>query len=101
MPKGTWHRAQAIGGSLALTLAMESVVPLDVIQTALFPHINKVEFRSQVPGYWWRSAQNGMPQELERAFEGALGELRAVLNSMAPADLYAVWRQVQAARSQK
>lgn len=101
MPKGTWHRAQAIGGSLGLTLAMESVTPLDLIQTALFPHINKVEFRSQVPGYWWRSAQNGMPKELERTFEAALGELRATVNSMTPADLYGVWRQVQAARSQK
>jgi Cupin superfamily protein len=101
MPKGTWHRAQAIGGSLGLTLAMESVVPLDLIQTALLPHINKVEFRSQVPGYWWRSAQNGMPPELERTFEAALGELRAAVNSMTPADLYGVWRQVQATRSRK
>jgi ribosomal protein L16 Arg81 hydroxylase len=101
MPKGTWHRAQAIGGSLGLTLAMESVVPLELIQAALLTHMNKVEFRSQVPGYWWRSAQNGMPPELERTLEAALRELRATVNSLTPADLYAVWRQVQAARSPK
>jgi ribosomal protein L16 Arg81 hydroxylase len=101
MPKGTWHRAQAIGGSLGLTLAMESVVPLELIQAALLTHMNKVEFRSQVPGYWWRSVQNGMPPELERTLEAALRELRATVNSLTPADLYAVWRQVQAARSPK
>jgi ribosomal protein L16 Arg81 hydroxylase len=101
MPKGTWHRAQAIGGSLGLTLAMESVVPLELLQAALLTHMNKVEFRSQVPGYWWRSAQNGMPPELERTLEAALRELRATVNSLTPADLYAVWRQVQAARSPK
>jgi ribosomal protein L16 Arg81 hydroxylase len=101
MPKGTWHRAQAIGGSLGLTLAMESVVPLDLIQTALLPHLNKVEFRSQVPGYYSRSAQNGMPPELECTFEAALAELRATVNSITPADLYVVWRQVQAARNRK
>ena len=101
MPKGTWHRAQAIGGSLGLTLAMESVVPLELIQSALLPHINKVEFRSQVPGYCSRSAQDGMPPELERTLEAALRELRATVNSLTPADLYAVWLQVQAARSRK
>jgi ribosomal protein L16 Arg81 hydroxylase len=101
MPKGTWHRAQAIGGSLGLTLAMESVVPLELLQAALLTHMNKVEFRSQVPGYWWRSVQNGMPPELERTLEAALRELRATVNSLTPADLYAVWRQVQAARSPK
>jgi ribosomal protein L16 Arg81 hydroxylase len=101
MPKGTWHRAQAIGGSLGLTLAMESVVPLDLIQTALFPRLNKVEFRSQVPGYWCRSALNGIPPELERTFESALAELRAAVNSITPADLYGVWCQVEATRNRK
>jgi hypothetical protein len=42
-----------------------------------------------------------MPPELERTFEAALRELRATVHSLTPADLYAVWRQVQAARSQK
>jgi ribosomal protein L16 Arg81 hydroxylase len=101
MPKGTWHRAQAIGGSLGLTLAMESVVPLDLIQGSLVPHINKVEFRSQLPGYWRQSAENGMPHELETTLEAALSELRATVNSLTPADLYKVWLQVQAARTRE
>jgi ribosomal protein L16 Arg81 hydroxylase len=99
MPKGTWHRAQAIGGSLGLTLAMESVLPLELIQSALSPHLNKVELRSQVPGYWLPSLQNGMPAELERIFDSALSEIRRALSAMSASDLYGIWRQVQTARS--
>ena len=101
LPKGTWHRAQAIGGSLGLTLAMESVAPLELIQGALMPHLNKVELRSQAPGFWRQSVQNGITEELERIFESALRELRTAVNSMTPSDLYDVWHQVQAARSRK
>jgi len=53
LPKGTWHRAQASGGSLGLTLAMESASPLEL-----------VEFRNALPGYWVQSIQEGMPAEL-------------------------------------
>jgi len=101
MPKGTWHRAQAIGGSLGLTLAMESVLPLELIQGALAPYLNKVELRSQVPGYWLPSFQNGMPSELERIFDSALSEIRGALSAMSASDLYDIWRQLQTARSRR
>lgn len=99
MPKGTWHQAQAVGGSLALTLAMESVLPLELIQAALGPHLNKVELRSQVPGFWVKSVSDGIPEELQIGFDEALQELRSALNSINASDLYNVWCQVQAARS--
>jgi len=57
LPKGTWHRAQASGGSLGLTLAMESASPLEL-----------VEFRNALPGYWVQSIQEGMPAELHAQF---------------------------------
>jgi ribosomal protein L16 Arg81 hydroxylase len=101
MPKGTWHRAAAEGGSLGLTLAMESVLPLELIQGALAPHVNSIEMRSQLPGFGIEAIQAGMPQELEERFDAALGELRIALNSMTASDLYSVWRQIQAARSRK
>ncbi len=99
LPRGTWHRAQAIGSSLGLTLAMESLTPLDLIQRALAPHLsNNVEFRSQVPGYWRRSFQDKIPAELERIFESTLNEIRTTLGSMTASDLYRVWEQVQTGR---
>jgi ribosomal protein L16 Arg81 hydroxylase len=95
MPRGTWHRAQAIGGSLGLTLAMESMTALELIQSALFPSIkNSAQLRSQVRGYSLQSIQNGIPPELECTFESALNETRAALNALSPADLYKIWQQL-------
>jgi hypothetical protein len=94
MPLGTWHRAQAIGSSLGLTLAMSSITPLELIQGALFPYIrNSPELRSQVPGYSLRSMQDTIPPELECTFESAVNEIRAALNAITPSDLYKIWRQ--------
>lgn len=101
MPKGTWHRAAAEGSSLGLTLAMESVLPLELIQAALASHMNKIELRSQLPGFWRESIVDGMPRELEERLDCALAQLRSALNSTTASDLYKVWRQVQAARSRQ
>lgn len=98
MPKGTWHRAAAEGGSLGLTLAMESVLPLELIQGALAPHLTRAELRSQLPGFPRESVTGGLPRELEQRFEAALAELRSALDSITASDLYNLWRQVQAAR---
>ena len=88
LPKGTWRRVQASGGSLGLTLAMESASPLEL-----------VEFRNALPGYWVQSTQEGMPAELHAQFDKALAALRSVVQFMTPSDLYQVWRQAQAART--
>jgi hypothetical protein len=98
MPKGTWHQAEAIGGSLGLTLAMESVVPLELIQGALAPHLNDVAFRSQAPGLPLAALEHGMPAELEAVFDTALVRLRAVLRTLTADDLYGIWCKVQEAR---
>jgi len=100
MPKGTWHQAEAIGSSLGLTLAMESVVPLELIQAALLPHLNDIALRSQAPGVRAASVQDGMPAELEEVFDQALGKLRAVLRSLTVDDLYGIWCKVREARRQ-
>jgi ribosomal protein L16 Arg81 hydroxylase len=98
MPQGTWHRAQAIGGSLGLTLAMKSLTPLELIQSALFPYIkNSVELRSQLPGYSRQSIQNTVPPELECTLESAVDEIRAALNAITPSDLCNIWRQLWSA----
>jgi ribosomal protein L16 Arg81 hydroxylase len=99
MPKGTWHRAQAIGGSLGLTLAMESASPLDLLQHALAPHLNRIELRNALPGYWAQSIEDGMPAELEAAFDSALSSLRTAMSSITSEKLFSLWRQAQNAQN--
>lgn len=101
LPKGTWHRAQAIGGSLGLTLAMNSAMSLDLIQSALMPLImNSVQLRTHLPGYPVQAVQNGAaPLELEQRLESALAEIRAALSALSPADLLSKWRQLCTAAS--
>jgi hypothetical protein len=96
LPKGCWHRAQAIDGSLALTLAMESISPFRLVQYALGPRLDTIDFRSALPGYWSQSLNDGIPAELDAAFVAALDEMRKVLDSMTTATLYRAWGQLQA-----
>jgi hypothetical protein len=98
LPKGTWHRAQAIGGSLGLTLAMESVTPLHLIQSVLAPYLAKVASRDQLPGFRGGLGEEELSAELEGVFHAALEEIRGILHSMTAADLYAAWRQMLGAR---
>ena len=96
LPKGCWHRAQAIEYSLGLTLAMESVSLLDLIQTALLPKLNTVAFRDALPGYPNSSLGAEMPVELEELFASSLEQLRLLIESFSPSELYAIWNQVEA-----
>lgn len=95
LPKGSWHRAQAIGGSLALTMAMKSLSALELVQYALGPKLNNIDFRSALPGYWSEDAAKGIPTELEAAFETALHSLRQMLGSLTTSELFALWSAVQ------
>jgi len=96
LPKGCWHRAQAIGHSLGLTLAMESVSLLELIQAALLPRLNTVGFRDALPGYASASLAAGMPSELEEIFGSGLEALRRLTDDFSPAKLYAAWIQTEA-----
>lgn len=98
LPKGTWHSAQAIGGSLALTLAMETVPSLALIQQAIASRLNTLALRDFLPGYGLPSIQDGMPAELESLFESGLNDLRKIVNEVGPSDLYRVWREMQPGR---
>lgn len=96
LPKGSWHSAQAIGVSLGLTLAMETVQTLALIQHALATRLNTVNLRDFLPGY--SADSKAMPAELERFFESGLNDIRKVLGEIGPADLYRAWRELQAGR---
>jgi hypothetical protein len=73
---GTWRQAEAVGGLLGLTLAMESVSPLDLLQLALGPSFGRVELRSRIPGYWDPSVESGLPEDLRADSAAALAILQ-------------------------
>jgi Cupin superfamily protein len=98
LPMGTWHQAEAVGGSLGLTLAMESVTPLDLLQLALGPSLGRVELKSRLPGYWAPSIESGLPEELRADFAAALAILRDTIGSFTPESLFDLWLQAQSAR---
>ena len=94
LPKGCWHRAQAIGHSLGLTLAMESVSLLDLIQAALLPKLNTVAFRDALPGYPLTDQMQEMPSDLEELFASGVEEVRKLVQDFSPGELYANWMRV-------
>ncbi len=96
LPKGCWHRAQAIGHSLGLTLAMESMSLLELIQAALLPKLNTVAFRNALPGYPTSDIGPAIGSELEELFASGLESLRAVIDGVSPAELYAAWTEMEA-----
>ena len=94
LPAGAWHRAEAVGASLALTLAELPATAVDVIQQAIMPRVrNSTALRDALPAFsadTFSSAQP--PAELEQRLELALQELRKVADTLSPADLYETWR---------
>ena len=72
---------------------MEAGSPLDLIQRALAPSLNKIELRDAVPGFQIENFERDMPQPLEEVFKSALGSLQASLSAMTPRDLYEIWKQ--------
>jgi ribosomal protein L16 Arg81 hydroxylase len=93
LPKGSWHRAKAIGSSLALTLAMETISPMELVQAGLGPSLNTVELRDPLPGFRRESFEGEMPEELNEIFGAALHQLRSSLASLTPKDLYELWKR--------
>ena len=96
MPKGVWHKATAVGGSMALTLAELCATPLDVIQHAIGPRFaNDILFRDPLPGFWNADGPSvaEIPASLQRAFEDSLKQLQNLVGSLTPADLYKTWRE--------
>jgi ribosomal protein L16 Arg81 hydroxylase len=94
LPAGAWHRAEAIGGSLGLTLAELPATAVDVIQQAILPRVRyDTLLRNALPGFPAEACSNGsVPPELEQNLESALQRMRALAASLTAADLYESWR---------
>lgn len=95
LPKGCWHCAQAIGHSLALTLAMESISLLDLIQAAMGPKLNTVEFRNALDAYPVAESADGLSDQLKNVMHEGLSELRELVQNITVEDLAAVWERVE------
>ena len=95
LPKGCWHCAQAIGHSLALTLAMESVSLLDLVQAAMGPKLNTVRFRNALDAYSVIESPVSTPDQLKNVMHEGLLELSELVQNITVDDLAAVWERLE------
>lgn len=93
LPLGAWHRAEAVGGSLALTLAELPATPVDVIQQAILPRVqNSTALRDALPAFGAETSSRATPpKELEQRLEEALKEIQSIASALTTADLYKTW----------
>jgi ribosomal protein L16 Arg81 hydroxylase len=94
LPKGAWHRAEAIGGSLALTLAELPATAVDVIQQTVLPksRCNTILLDAMSAFSTATLSTENPPEQLEKQLDGALQEVRKLFASLTPADLYEAWK---------
>ena len=93
LPAGTWHRAQAIDYSVALTMACVPMSAADFVNDLVRGHLSgAVEWRRSVPPVPMGSTPpDRLPAEVRRFFEARLAELRQHVGRLSADDLYEVW----------
>lgn len=84
LPPGAWHRAEAIGRSLHLSLTVRSSHVLTLVDDALRPVLD-------APA--WRRLPTGDDGAIERSLSERLIELRAAVGKLSAADLVSAWRK--------
>ena len=88
MPKGVWHRASAVGGSMALTLG-NCGYSTDVIQHAIGPRFqNSTSFQDPLPGFWSGGGHfcGRNSTGVATSFEDSLEQLQMMVKALTPAD---------------
>jgi ribosomal protein L16 Arg81 hydroxylase len=93
MPQGTWHRAAAVGRSLALTLATSPSSCVELVQRAVVGRLAaRLEARRNLPGFWAGGLTRGeLRPELRRALEEGLRALKQSLDEITPEELGGLW----------
>jgi hypothetical protein len=94
LPAGVWHKARAIGFSLALTMASSANTPLDLAQQAI------VEQLSQYPvlyhRFWGADAREltgpDIPPHLLPVLEAAAAAVQDLARGLNAEVLYRLWR---------
>jgi hypothetical protein len=95
LPKGSWHQAEAVGGSLGLTLAQTGVAGIDILQYALGPLLGGLPYRDLLPGFWSGSPQTENESELEPRFAELLEAIRSAVAGITPQQMVGLWQQAQ------
>jgi ribosomal protein L16 Arg81 hydroxylase len=93
LPAGTWHRASAIGCSVALTMACPPMTAADFVDDVIRGHLSHaVDWRRNVPPVPMESTPpDRLPREVKRFFAARLAELRSHVRSLRAEDLFETW----------
>ena len=94
LPAGTWHKARAIGFSLALTMASSRYTPLNLAQMAMMEQLDHYPaLRKPIWGADTRGCTGGgVPPDLQLCFESAAAALREWAGRLDADALYRLWR---------
>ena len=94
LPAGTWHKARAIGFSLALTMASSRYTPLSLAQMAMMEQLDRYPaLRQPLWGADTHSlGPSGVPTDLQPCFEAAAASLRDWAGQLDAQTLYRLWR---------
>src|SRR5262249_40817744 len=93
LPAGTWHRASAIGYSVARTMACVPMTAADFVNDLIRGHLSgSVNWRSSVPPVPLEAARsNRLPPAVKRFLDARLSELREYVQSLRAEDMYELW----------
>jgi ribosomal protein L16 Arg81 hydroxylase len=93
LPAGTWHKASAIGYSLALTVACPPKTAADFVDDVIRGHLSSsVHWRSNLPPVPMEATPpDRLPPVVKRFLDARLSELRKHVQSLRAEDLYETW----------
>lgn len=93
LPAGTWHRARAIGYSVALTMACVPMTAADFVDDLVRGQLStSVDWRSNVPPVpMGTTPPDRLPAAVKRFFDVRLAELRKHVRTLRADDLYEAW----------
>ena len=99
LPGGTWHQTEAVEGavSLALGLTFKGMSFRHVVASLLEETFEASSaWRQMIPATRGDPWSEVPPLEVQQFFADRLGELRALMNSLGPADprLHATWQKL-------
>lgn len=93
LPAGTWHKARAVGFSLALTMASSRCTLLNLAQMAILEELHRYPaLRQPIWGADTRSLSAGIPADLQPCFERAAASLREWAGRLDAETFYRLWR---------
>jgi ribosomal protein L16 Arg81 hydroxylase len=93
LPAGTWHRARAIGYSVALTMACVPMTAADFVDDVIRGQLSpSIDWRRSVPPVPTTATRpDRLPAPVKRFFDRRLAELRKRVRTLRADDLYEAW----------